>query len=81
LHVFLFAPKEEKVRRLMAGGMSETEAEDHVDTVDHERAAFIEKYFQMEWPNRSLFHAMLNTAVGEETVIHTILSLKKALEQ
>jgi len=80
LHVFLFAPKEEKVRRLKAGGMSETEAEDHVDTVDRERAAFIEKYFQMEWPNRSLFHAMLNTATGDETVIQTILNLKKALE-
>jgi cytidylate kinase len=81
LHVFLFAPREEKVRRLRAGGMSETEAEDHVDTVDHERAAFIEKYFQMEWPNRSLYHAMLNTAAGDETVIQTILNLKKALEQ
>jgi cytidylate kinase len=80
LHVFLFAPKEEKVRRLRAGGMSETEAEDHVDTVDHERAAFIEKYFHMQWPNRSLYHAMLNTAVGEETVIQVILTLKKALE-
>jgi hypothetical protein len=46
-----------------------------------ERAAFIEKYFQMEWPNQSLYHAMLNTAEGDEAVIHTILSLKDALEQ
>ena len=81
LHVFLFAPREEKVRRLRAGGMREAEAEDHVDTVDHERAAFIEKYFHMEWPNRSLYHAMLNTAAGDETVIQTILSIKSALEQ
>jgi len=81
LHVFLFAPKEEKVCRLRAGGMSEAEAEDHVDTVDHERAAFIEKYFHMEWPNRLLYHAMLNTAAGDETVIQMILNLKKALDQ
>ena len=81
LHIFLFAPKEDKVRRLMAGGMSEAEAEQHVDTVDHERAAFIDKYFRREWPNRSLYHAMLNTAVGDETVIQTILNLKNALEQ
>jgi cytidylate kinase len=80
LRVFLFAPEEEKVRRLRADGMSETEAEELVDTVDRERAAFIEKYFHREWPNRALYHALLNTATGDETVIHMILSLKRALE-
>ena len=81
LHIFLFAPKEDKVRRLMAGGMSEAEAEQHVDTVDHERAAFIDKYFHIEWPNRLLYQALLNTAAGDETVIQTILSLKRVLDQ
>jgi cytidylate kinase len=81
LRVFLFAPTESKVRRMKAEGMSEAEAKELVDTVDAERAAFIEKYFQMEWPNRSLYHAMLNTAAGDEAVIYTILSLKDALEQ
>jgi cytidylate kinase len=80
LRVFLFAPGEEKVRRLRAGGMSQKEAEELVDTVDHDRAAFIDKYFHMQWPNRSLYHAMLNTVTGDETVIHTILYLKDALE-
>jgi hypothetical protein len=28
-----------------------------------------------------LYHAMLNTAAGDEAVIHTILSLKDTLEQ
>ena len=81
LRVFLFAPTEEKVRRLISGGMNETEAEEAVDTVDQERAAFIEKYFNMQWPNRSRYHAMLNTAVGDELVIQTILNLKDALER
>jgi len=81
LHVFLYAPREEKVRRLASGGMGEREVEEAVDTVDQERAAFIEKYFHMQWPNRSLYHAMLNTAIGDETVIQTILNLKKGLEQ
>jgi hypothetical protein len=35
--------------------MSEAEAKRLVDTVDRERAAFIEKYFHREWPNRSLY--------------------------
>ena len=81
LRVFLYAPREEKMRRLIATGVKETEVEELVDTVDQERAAFIEKYFDMEWPNRSLYHVMLNTSAGEETVIRTILDLKKALEQ
>jgi cytidylate kinase len=81
LRIFLFAPREEKVRRLISGGMSETEAEEAVDIVDQERAAFMEKYFNIQWPNRSRYHAMLNTAVGDELVIQTILNLKNALER
>ena len=81
LHVFLYAPREDKVRRLISGGMVETEAEEAVDTVDQERSAFVDRYFQMKWPNRALYHAMLNTAVGDELVIQTILNLKHALGQ
>jgi len=81
MRVFLYAPREEKMHRLIATGVKETEVEELVDTVDQERAAFIKKYFDMEWPNRSLYHVMLDTSAGEETVIRTILDLKKALEQ
>jgi cytidylate kinase len=81
LRVFLFAPRQDKVRRLMAEGMSQADAEASVDTVDEERAEFVQKYFHIEWPNRTVYHAMLNTAWGEETVIETILSLKLAMEK
>lgn len=81
LRIFLFAPRQDKIRRLRAENINGKEAEQLVDTVDEERAAFIERYFHLEWPNRPLYHAMLNTAVGDETVIHTILSLKENLDQ
>ena len=80
LRVFLYAPKEAKIRRLIAEGGGEKDAKEAVDVVDCERAAFVEKYFHMEWPNRSLYHAMLNTAIGLKNVIDEILSLKKALD-
>jgi cytidylate kinase len=80
LRIFLYAPISEKVNRLGAEGIKEPEAEELVNTVDKERAAFIEKYFRMEWPNRSIYHAMLNTALGDEKVIGTILSIKEELE-
>jgi cytidylate kinase len=81
LRIFLFAPKEAKVRRLIAEGIDKAEAEVLAETVDKERAAFIDKYFHMEWPNRALYHAMLNTASGDQTVIRAILYMKENFEQ
>lgn len=81
LRVFLYAPREDKLRRLQARGKTEEEAQALVDNIDRERADFIEKYFHVEWPNRTLYHLMLNTATGDETVIRTILGLKSTLEQ
>jgi len=80
LRVFLYANREDKVRRIMTRGKTETEAQHCVDTVDHERMEFIHKYFKVEWPTRALYHLMLNTSSGEETVIQAILDFKKLLE-
>jgi len=73
--VFLYAPREDKVRRLRGRGKSEADAEQLVDTVDRERANFIEKYFRINWPDRAVYHVMLNTAVGDETVAKTIMNI------
>jgi cytidylate kinase len=80
LRVFLYAPRAEKIRRLLASGVSKGEVEHLVDTVDADRAAFIEKYFQLQWPNRPVYQAMFNTSLGDEVVINEILSLKQLLE-
>lgn len=80
LRVFLYAPREDKVRRLLARGKSEKEAEQLVDTVDQERADFIQKYFNVEWPDRAIYHTMINTAIGNEEVIRMILDLMKAID-
>ena len=75
LRVFLYAPREDKVRRLLARGKSEQEAEQLVDTVDRERVAFIQKYFHVEWPDRVVYHTMINTAIGDDAVLRVILDL------
>ncbi len=46
-----------------------------VDSVDRERADFIQKYFKVEWPDRAIYHTMLNTAIGDEAAVSMILSL------
>ena len=77
LRFFLYAPTEDKVRRLVSEGNTRAKAEALVDTVDRERAAFIKTYFHTEWPNRAVYHAMINTAMGEDAVVEAILSFMK----
>jgi len=80
LRIFLYAPREDKVRRLLGRGKTEKEAEELVDTVDRERADFIQKYFNVEWPDRPIYHTMMNTAIGDECVANMILSLVQTYE-
>jgi len=80
LRVFLYAPREDKVRRLLARGKSVAEAEELVDTVDRERAAFIEKYFHAEWPDRPIYHTMINTAIGDDAAVRMIVDLMKTFD-
>ena len=79
-HVFLYAPRTEKIRRLRDDGNTLAEAEELVDTVDRERAAYIKHYFDADWPTRSLYHIMINTAVGNEAVLQAILNTMHLVE-
>jgi cytidylate kinase len=78
LRFFLYAPREDKIRRLVAQGTPQRDAEYQVENVDRERAAFIKTYFHVDWPNRNVYHAMLNTAIGEDAVVRAILSFMNA---
>jgi cytidylate kinase len=79
-HVFLYAPRSEKIRRLIADGHSQQDAVEMVDSVDRERMAYVKHYFNADWPTRSLYHVMLNTAVGNEPVVQTILDTMRLVE-
>jgi cytidylate kinase len=80
LRVFLYAPREAKVRRVIARGKSENEAQELVDSVDRERSDFIQKYFRVEWPDRAIYHTMVNTAIGDEVVVRMILDFMKVVD-
>ncbi len=72
-HVFIYAPFEDKVRRLQVGGKSEKAAAELAETVDRDRADFIKRYFGVEWPDRHRFHLMINSTLGDEVAVETIL--------
>jgi len=78
LRIFLYAPRQNKIRRLVARGKAEKEAEELIDTVDGERADFIKKYFKVEWPDRAIYHAMINTSCGDEATMRMILNFMDA---
>jgi cytidylate kinase len=80
-HVFLFAPHAEKLNRLLKVGKSAREAEDLLETIDRDRITFVKRYFNADWPTRCLYHMMINTAVGNENVIFTILNTMRSLER
>jgi cytidylate kinase len=73
MRVFIYAPFEEKMRRLRAQGRSRGEAEELIERVDSERMAFVKKYYGKVWPQRDLYHLMVNSKNGDEAVIELML--------
>lgn len=76
--VFLFASRELRYRRVLQRTGDAQRAIELVDTMDEERRKFVKHQFGHEWPDRHLFHAMLNTAVGDEATVEAILYLLNA---
>jgi cytidylate kinase len=80
-HVFVYAPVEEKIRRVMSLGKTEKEARELVQEIDAERAEFIHHYFGAQWPARWLYNIMINSKFGDEFAAERILEHIAALEK
>jgi len=74
-HTFIYAPFPERVRRLRAEGRSEKEAIELAETVDRDRADFAKRYFDVDWPGRHRFHLMVNSGMGDEVAVESILDV------
>jgi cytidylate kinase len=79
--VFLYASRDLKFRRVFKRVGDRKEAASLVDTMDDERRKFVKHHFGHEWPDRQLFHAMLNTCVGDDITVETILHLLNAVNR
>jgi cytidylate kinase len=77
-HVFLYARRDHKIRRLISKGESQDRAIETIDKTDEARAAFVRQYLGLNWPERHLYHAMLNTEMGESC---TATMLVECLQQ
>ena len=74
LHVFVYAPRDERVRRLHARLGPGADVELALDETDRERAAYVRRHFDADWLDRRLYHLMVNAALGEEAAVSAILA-------
>ncbi len=81
LSVFLYASRELRFRRVIRRVSSKAEAVELVDQVDEDRKKFIKHYLGYEWPNRQLFHVMLNTGIGDDATVESILQLLESVNR
>jgi hypothetical protein len=77
-HVFLYASRDHKISRLISSGESQDRAIELVDTTDKARAAFVQQYLGLKWPEPHMYHAMFNTEMGESC---TATMLAECLQQ
>jgi len=73
-HVFVYAPRAERLSRVCDRHATRAEAEAALEARDQERAALIRRYFNQDWANRHLYDLMISSKLGEEVVLSTILS-------
>ena len=79
-HVFLYASRDHKIRRLISRGESQDKAIELVDTTDKARAAFVRQYLGLKWPEPHLYHAMFNTEIGESCTATMIIECLQLFE-
>ena len=68
LRAFLYASRTSKIHRLITAGIPQEKAITDVDTIDRDRAAFIKRYFGLNWPEHHLYDAMFNTERGDSYI-------------
>ncbi len=81
LSVFLYASRQLRFHRVLSRVGDQHEAVELVDQMDEERKKFVKHYFGHEWPDRQYFHAMLNTGVGDDETVESILRLLDTLNR
>jgi len=80
-HVFLYASRDHKIRRLIARGATQDKAIEQIDTTDKARAAFVQQYLGLKWPEPHLYHAMFNTEMGESRTATMLVECLQLLQR
>ena len=73
-HVYVYAPIEERVRRVTEAFGAERATPENIRAMDRDRLAYVKHHYHCDWTNPHLYDAMFSSMLGEETVVNAILS-------
>lgn len=73
-HVFVHGPRQERLARLRARLGPGRDVEAALEQTDRERTAYVRRNFGESWLDPRLYHLMLDSSLGEDTVVATILA-------
>ncbi len=73
LHVFVHAPRAERMARVRERAPETADLERLMTTMDQRRADYIRMYFGCDWKDPHLYHMLLSSELGEETVAELIV--------
>jgi cytidylate kinase len=75
-HVFVYAPRGQRLSRLLRrdARLSKAEAEKKVDAEDEIRAAYVRDHYREDWQNRHLYQLMISSCLGEKEAASIVLS-------
>jgi len=75
-HVFLYAPRSERLGRVLRRDprLSRAEAEKRLDSEDQIRAAYVRVNYDEDWQNRHLYHLMISSSLGDREAASIVLS-------
>jgi len=65
-HVFVYAPLQERIRRLRESGYEDQATRESIEEMDRLRAAYIHHHFQAKWRDPHLYHMMICATCGDE---------------
>jgi cytidylate kinase len=72
-HVFIYAPWSERIGRVRARAPVARDIEGLIRSTDQQRADYIRMYFGCNWNDPHLYHLLISSELGEESVARTII--------
>jgi cytidylate kinase len=72
-HVSVFGPHQQKIQRMRDRLTPGTDAERFMEETDRRRAAYIRRFYGEDWKDRRLYHLVISSALGIETVADAIV--------
>jgi cytidylate kinase len=73
LHTFIFAPMDERIRRIRERFGSGFATPGRILEKDRERAAYVRYYYSCDWRDPHLYDVLFCSLMGEETIVGMML--------